>query len=146
VEAGSLSLADAGVVTTNNTARAVIESTACDIELESLVNLGADGTGLIFRSTDRSNYLRFTLTSTAWLFQRTVGGVTTTVTSGRAAHPLKSNYALRVAMSGPNINLSINGEIVRTVTENFNLTATRHGVLTSNSGTRTWDSFSIRKL
>ena len=146
VEAGSLSLADAGVVTTNNTARAVIESTASDVELESIVNLGADGTGLIFRSTDRSNYLRFTLTSTAWLFQRTVGGVTTTVASGRAIHPLKMDYSLRVAMSGPSIDLSINGAVVRTVTENFNLAATRHGMLTSNSGTRAWDSFSVRKL
>jgi hypothetical protein len=146
VETGVLSLGGAGTVTTNNTARAVIESLGADVEVESAMNLGADGTGLILRSSNRTNYLRFTLTRTIWLFQRTVAGVTTTVASGRSTYPLKANYSLKATLSGPSIVLSIDGVVVRTFTESFNQTATRHGLLCSNTGVRSWDSFIVRTL
>jgi len=42
--------------------------------------------------------------------------------------------------------LSIDGVVVRTITENFNQMSTRHGILSSNTGTRTWDSFLVRSL
>jgi hypothetical protein len=146
VETGVLSVAGAGTVVTNNTARAVIDALGADVEVESTLNLGADGTGLILRSSNRSNYLRFTLTRTIWLFQRTVAGVTTTVASGRSTYPLKANYSLKATLSGPSIVLSIDGVVVRTFTESFNQTATRHGLLCSNTGVRSWDSFIVRTL
>ncbi|HTO03916.1 MAG TPA: hypothetical protein VL069_09455, partial [Opitutus sp.] len=146
VQTGNPSLTGAGAVTANNTARAVIETGGADVEIVSTFNLGADGTGVIFRSSDKSNYLRFSLTRSIWYFQRTVAGVTTTVATGKATYPLKENYTLKVTLSGPTVVFSLNGVVERTITESFNQTATKHGLLCSNSGVRTWDSFSVRKL
>jgi hypothetical protein len=146
VETGTLSLNSLGAVGTNNTARAVVETAGADVEVESTLKLGADGTGIILRSLNRSNYLRFSLTRTIWLFQKTVEGVTTTVASGRSTYPLNTNYTLKASMSGPSIVLSIDGVVVRSLSEPFNETATRHGVLCSNTGARTWDTFLVRRL
>jgi hypothetical protein len=146
VQTGNLSLNATGVVTTNRTARAVVETSGADVEVVVALNLGANDTGLILRSSNKSNYLRFVLTSTGWRFQKTVAGVITTVASGKAALPLKADYTLKVTLQGPTIILMIDGVILRTVTEPFNQTATKFGVLCSNTGVRSWNSFSVRKL
>src|SRR5690606_4546427 len=115
VETGSPSLNGAGVVTTNNTARAVIETGGADVEIVSNFNLGADGTGVIFRSSNKSNYLRFSLTRSIWYVQRTVAGVTTTVATGKASYPLKQNYTLKVTLTGPTVVFTLNGVVERTI-------------------------------
>ena len=146
VETGTLKMDTTGNLATTNTARASIETMGADVEITGVLNLGAEGTGLILRSVDRANFLRFTLFSNGWAFQRTVAGVTTTVAKGRASYPLKANYTMRALLSGPSVILTIDGVTVRTITEYFNEGATRHGLLCSNTGLRTWDSFSVRKL
>jgi hypothetical protein len=146
VHRGNLALDANGHVTTNETSRAVIETLGADVEAVVGLNLGSNDTGVILRASDSQNFLRFSLTSTGWFFQKTAGGATTTVSRGTAVLPLKTDYSVKVTLQGPTITLMIDGVLVKTVTESFNQTATRHGIVSSNTGARSWNSFTVRKL
>ena len=137
--------ATSGSVTTNNSARAVIDAGAADVVVTSTFTLGADNTGLVLRESDSSNYLRFVLTRTSWLLQKTMAGATTTVATAKSTFAVGASHTLSATLVGANVTLSVDGAIVGSVDVAFNESATRHGILSSGSGVRSWENFSVRQ-
>ena len=146
VETGAFTVAATGGVNATNSARAVIDAGEADVDVDAQIAFGSNGAGLILRSSDKSNYLRLTLTGTGWFFQKTADGLTTTLARGSAVYALNTAHTVKVTMNGPAILMSVDGRAAGSLTEAFNATATRHGLLCSNTGLRTWSSFSVTKL
>jgi hypothetical protein len=146
VQAGAFTVNGAGAVTATNSARAVIDAGVADVDVTSTINLGTDNTGLILRSSDASNYLRFVLNGNGWLLQKTAAGVTTTAASGAGSFAKSQNHTLQVTLSGASIVLTVDGAVVGTCTTTFNQTATAFGLVSSGAGSRSWDSFSVWAL
>ena len=135
-----------GAASTNATLRAVINSGAADCVVETPIYFGATDTGVLLRCSDGSNYLRISISTSTLRLQKTAAGTTTTVGSKSATFVLGQAYQLRAVLSGSTITISVDGVAMGTFTTTFNQTATRHGLLASNSGTRKWDRFTVSSL
>ena len=144
VEAGALSFDGAAGVAATNSARATIDAGTADAVVTGTIDLGTDNTGLILRSSDASNYLRFVLSAGGWSLQQTAAGATTTLAHGAGAYTRLQAHTLEAALSGATIALTIDGVAVGTSSISFNIGATRFGLLSSGSGPRHWESFVVR--
>jgi hypothetical protein len=145
VESGTFALDASSSATANNTARATIDAGVSDVEVRTTLDLRTGGTGLVLRSSDRSNYLRLIVLSTGWQIHKTVAGVMTTVAKGSLSIPLKVKHTLGATLSGPVIVVTIDGTVVASVSESFNQGGTRFGLVCSGTGFRAWESFVVRK-
>jgi len=101
--------------------------------------------GLVFRATDRSNYLSARLTSIGAVnVHRVEGGVSTQIFSGPATYANPGTAVLSADLAGNSIILKVDGVTVATLTEAFNASATRHGLwgvsVNANVG---WAAFSF---
>ena len=139
---GSASVAD-GVVSTNNTLRAVIDSGAADCRIETSIVYGVTDTGIILRSSDSSNYLRIALTNSTLRLLKTQAGSTTSLASKNMTFAPDRTYVLRADLNGTAITIFVDGNEVLSAITSFNQTGKRHGLLTSNSGTRKWHRFTV---
>jgi hypothetical protein len=144
VQLGVLTLSG-GSVSTNISSRAIIDAGEADVEVNTTLFLGPNSTGVILRSSDGANYLRFTLSTTGWMLQQTSAGVTTNLLSGRGAYTANADHTLAAQLCGPTVTLNVDDVQVGVAQVPFNATATRHGLLSSGSGVRSWRSFDIRK-
>jgi hypothetical protein len=143
VHTGVVTLSPEGRATTIISSRATIDAGSADGEVTTTLMLAANPTGLILRATDSLNYLRFVLTTTGWSLQRTAEGSTTNLLTGKGAYVKGSDYTLSATLLGASVVLGIEGTTVGALEVPFNQTATRHGILSSNSGTRKWDTFVV---
>lgn len=132
-----------GVVSTNNTLRAIIDSGVADCSVETPIVFGATDTGLILRANNSSNYLRITLAPSNVRFQKTQSGATTTLGTKNFSFVIGRTYLVRADLAGSSVKISVDGTELGTFSTSFNQTATRHGLLTSNSGVRSWERFTV---
>ena len=146
LETGAISLTAFGTAKATNTARATIDAGQADVEVETMIDLQTGSTGIILRSVDRSNFLRLAVFSTGWELHKTIAGVTSLVGKGKMPIALKARHTLKATLSGPLIAISLDGATVGSVSETFSQSATRFGIVCSGSGSRSWESFVIRKL
>lgn len=144
IESGPITISSQGTATANISTRAVIETFASDVEVTTLVKIGSNLTGLVLRSSDGSNYLRFLINSTSWTLQKTEARSTKTIASGKATFATNVEHKLVAKLVGSSVSISIDDVVVATVDVPFNHTATRHGLLTNGSGVRHWNSFTVR--
>lgn len=131
---------------------AYVETGVADVTIEVTVNK-SDATnsinrmGVAFRISDESNYLfaKFTGSNQLAIFKVVAGSGTqlgtTTVT-------FSNNSVLKVVLSGNQISAYQNGLLkVGPLTESFNQTATKHGLVWEAGGQAItvcrWDDFSI---
>lgn len=145
VEAGAFTLDPVGKVSATNSARAVIETASADGVVQATLTLCTNGAGVILRSSDRLNFLRLTLSRSGWFFQRTSQGETKTIAQGAASYAFDQKHQVRVSLSAAHVSIEIDGAVVGTFEEGFNQTATRHGLVCSNTGYRAWENFSVRR-
>lgn len=143
VHTGVVTLNPDGHATTIISSRATIDAGTADGEVATTLMLAANPTGLILRATNSLNYLRFVLTTTGWSLQKTAAGSTTNLLTGKGDYTRGSDYTLSATLLGASVVLGIEGTTVGAVEVPFNQTATRHGILSSNSGTRMWDAFVV---
>ena len=134
-----------GVVSTNGTLRAVIDAGIADGVVETTINFITADTGILVRNSDGSNYLRIVLFGNSLQLKKTEAAATTTLASKSATFVLGRTYKMRAVLSGPTITVSIDGTVMATFTTSFNLQATRFGLLTSNTGVRQWDRFTVTR-
>ncbi len=146
VESGLFTLTTTGETTTVISSRAVIETGVADAQVAATVRTGSNPTGLILRSSSSSNYLRFVISSKDWALQKTAGGSTSTLTSGKQAFAMGVDHLLVATLNGTTITLTIDGAVVKTIDVAFNESATRHGLLSNGSGERFWDIFQVSSL
>jgi hypothetical protein len=144
IETGT-GVVSSGVASANISLRSVIDAGAADATIDSAINLSTTETGLILRSRDSANYLRLVLTSTGVRLQKTEAGVTATIASVSRSQPLGQSYTLHVVLGGPAISVTINGVAAAAFSTSFNQTMTRHGLLASGSGVRSWDYFKVSR-
>lgn len=144
VHTGVVTLATDGAATTKISSRATIEAGAADVQVSTYFRPGANTTGLILRASDSKNYLRFVITANGWSLQQTVGGSTKSLLSGQMPFVLAEHHTLSAMLLGPSIVLTIDGTTVGAAEVTFNQGATRHGLLSSNSGLRRWENFTVR--
>jgi len=137
---GAISVSSGFAVTTN-TVRAVVDVGAADGSLDSTVELDSGASGLILRCSDSSNYLRATLTSGALTIGKTEAGVTSNMLVVTHSFALGQTYRVHVTLSGSSVAVAVDDIALASVTSAFNQTATRFGLLASNTGTRRWDRF-----
>lgn len=145
VENGIFKLKGTSAAMTNNSGRATIDAAAADVEVSTTVTFAINAAGLVLRETDGSNYLRFVITPTSWLLQKTAGGGTATLLKGNAVFATGQPHTLVATLSGNAIALAVDGTTLGAATVEFNQTATRHGLLASGSGDRSWLSFAIKR-
>ncbi|HYP17989.1 MAG TPA: hypothetical protein VEQ65_12325 [Opitutus sp.] len=144
VESGVMTLTSAGTVTANTSARASINAGQADAEVRGAMRIGPNWTGLMLRGSDSSNYLRFMISGTGWILQKTAAGSTTTIASGKGVYALDVEHTLVAVLSGSSIRLRIDGTDVGSAQVAFNQAATRHGLFSNGSGVRQWSSFEVR--
>ncbi|HTO05194.1 MAG TPA: hypothetical protein VL069_15900, partial [Opitutus sp.] len=140
--AGNASVAN-GAASTNNSLRAIVDSGAADCSVESPIVFGAADTGLLLRASDSSNYLRLTLAPSNLRFQKTQAGATTTLGTKNFTFVIGRTYRVKADLVGSSVKISVDGTVLGTFNTSFNQTATRHGLLTSNSGVRQWERFTV---
>jgi hypothetical protein len=145
VEAGAFTLDPAGKVSATNSGRAVIETGSADGVVQATLTLCTNGAGVVLRSSDRLNFLRLTLSRSGWFLQRTANGVTATIAQGVASYAFDQKHDVRVSLAGSHIGIEIDRALVRSAEESFNQSATRHGLVCSNTGYRAWENFSVRR-
>lgn len=145
VHSGVIKMAANTSVTTNTSGYATIDCSAADAEVSGTFSVISTYTGLVLRATDASNYLRFTLSGTGWMLQKTVAGKTSTLANGKMPVATGADHALTAVLSGPTITLSVDGAVVGSVDVPFNQHGTRHGLLSSGSGVRYWRDFAVRE-
>jgi hypothetical protein len=134
-----------GTATANTTFRAVIETGAADAIIETSIAFTTSETGLILRCSDSANYLRLSPSSTALRLLKTQGGTTTGLASKSANFVLGRTYALRVVLSGSTAEIFVDSAPFATFSTVFNQTATRHGIIATNSGVRKWERFTVTR-
>jgi hypothetical protein len=86
------------------------------------------------------------LSGSKLLFQKTEAGKTTTLSSKSITFVLGRTYQVRAELSGATATVAIDGVEVGSFTTSFNQTATRHGLLCSNTGLRKWERFAVSQL
>lgn len=146
VHSGVVTMTANTSVTTNTSAHATIDCSSADAVVSTTVSIGSNNTGLLLRATNSSNYLRFMISSTRWMLQKTVAGKTTSVASGSRAHATSADHTLTARLDGTSITLAVDGVVLGTFEVDFNRTATRHGVMANGSGVRFWRDFSAAEL
>ncbi len=131
---------DAGV-----TIVTTLEASAADADVQVTLSVFDDQMGMVGRLSDASNFLWIRVYSGAGydLFKKVAGGNTNLGSYGTTP---ANGDVLKLTMSGNSISVYVNGVLrIGPVTESFNNTATRHGLLAFNAyhGTARWDDFSI---
>lgn len=103
-----------------------------DVDLSVLFAAAGNQGGLVFRYVDDSNFwMALNWTTSPQLFlAKVVAGVQTQVGSGFPA--MGSGHTQRVVAIGSTIVVFEDAGIVASVTDAFNVTATKHGLCTSN--------------
>ena len=146
VHSGVMTMAADSSVTTNTSAHATIDSSAADAVVSTIVAIGSNNTGLVLRSSNSSNYLRFMISSTSWMLQKTVSGKTSSIASGKTPYATTTDHPLTARLSGTSITLTVDGVELGSFEVDFNRGATRHGVMSNGSGVRYWREFSATSL
>jgi Periplasmic protein TonB, links inner and outer membranes len=146
VHSGVIKMAANASVTTNTSGYATIECGTADGEVSTTVAIGSNNTGLLLRSTNSSNYLRFMISSTRWMLQKTSNGSTSSIASGAVAYSTSVDHTLVARLSGSSITLVVDGVTLGTFEVEFNRDATRHGLIANGSGVRYWRDFAVREL
>lgn len=134
-----------GTAAANTSLRAVIETGESDAIIESSIVLNANETGLLLRCSDSSNYLRISLSTTAIRLLKTQAGSTTTLAAKPSNLVLGRTYALQALLKGSSIEILVDDVSMLSASTGFNQTATRHGILANNSGTRKWERFTVTR-
>lgn len=99
--------------------------------------------GLIFRHTSSSNYIRAVFQDNGLFLQRIQAGETTSI--GFKAGTRSANLILRVLLKGDSVQIFMNGELQISVTESFNSTAQNHGLITAALNAR-YDNFMVEAV
>jgi len=86
------------------------------------------------------------LSGSKLLLQQVQNGAMTTLSHKNIQFELGRTYQVRADLSGATIAVSIDGTSVGSFTTTFNQTATRHGILCSNTGPRKWERFTVSQL
>lgn len=114
-------------------ARAYIETGAADVEVAFDLD-ALEESWLLFRATDSSNWLRAGVENNTGRFhiQKFVAGALTSIHAGGSAYgsdlQARKGDRIRVVVKGDLISLYRNTRLVKTLTESFNSTATKHGM------------------
>jgi|GEM_PF-2265141 len=146
VHSGVVTMTANSSVTTNTSAHATIDCSAADAVVSTVVAIGSNNTGLLLRASNSSNYLRFMISSTRWMLQKTAGGTTSSIASGKVDYDTTTDHTLSARLSGSSITLTVDGVELGTFEVDFNRDATRHGVIANGSGVRYWREFSATSL
>ena len=103
----------------------------CILEFEadlSSTELTTRGAGVMFRRTDAQNFLSCQLRRENLRISKTVSGATTDLKIIQITSPTKAPIKVSVTLNGDKITLMTNGVEVATVYDDFNKTATAHGI------------------
>jgi len=139
---GNASVAN-GVATATTTLRAVIDAGAANCTVEAPVTLTTADTGLLLRCSSSQNYLRVVICTGSLQLKQTAAGVSKTLGTKSVAFVLGQTYQLRAVLTDATISISVNGVQLATFNTPFNQTATRHGLICSNTGVRSWERFTV---
>lgn len=101
-------------------------------------------TGIAFRITDSLNFLMFVRTSAGYKLYRVVAGASTELGISQIA--AAAGDVLQVTAFGPSITVAVNGGTPASVTDTYNQTATKHGLVARSYTGSLFDDFSITSL
>jgi parallel beta-helix repeat protein len=111
---------------------AVLDAATPDFTVEVKIIAQGDGPGLVWRYTNSTNFYFFVSGS----LRKRVAGVDTTFIQSL---PIANNDILSIRTSGPNHFYYRNGTLVATFTDDFNLSATKAGIYSSNDSDIMYD-------
>lgn len=144
-EVGAFGIVSNRATVISGPARSTLNLSTGDVDISALCVAEANrNEGILFRWVDNSNYWAFTQSlGHMLLFKLQAGSPTfqTMITNP----PLNSGDTLRVITYGSSIQCFINGVLIATVTDSFNVTAPKHGLYQQvGSGIDSvWDNFSV---
>lgn len=122
-----------------------VETGMANVVVEADITMGASGSngGLIFRSSDATNYqlMHMVAPATLNLYQR-VAGTFTLIGTATLATFTNSTVHLKVVANGSTLQFYTAGVLRSTITNSANISATRCGLLSSNL-TVLFDNFSV---
>lgn len=115
---------EAAVVVDSGTPQAIVQAT---------LTTAALGTGLVLRASDAANLWRFEAEATRFALYKRVANVNTL--AGTISLTPASGNVMKASLEGNQILLYINGTLQATITDAFNQTATKHGLIFHSTGT-----------
>jgi hypothetical protein len=116
-----------------------------NISIESKFSKSNTNMALVFRFTDFNNYFYLNTTATGFILTRRVGGVSTNIKTITVTPPVNGDI-VSVELTGSTIVSKINGTTIDTTVDAANSTATKHGMNTTVSTSRTFDDFKVKTL
>lgn len=122
-------------------ALATVPTATKDVWISAALTRAGDNVGLVGRYADANNYLIAYHDGTNAKLDQVLAGVTSTLITGAAA--FSANAIMRLEMDGSNAALYYNDARIGTSSSiNAGLTATAHGLYTTNTG-NTFDGFNV---
>jgi hypothetical protein len=142
--AGSAKIDRTGRVTATSSMRGVVNAGSADGALSVTFGLTNYDVGVVFRWTSTSNYLRVILVEGKWICAAMVNGGYRELARGDSGCTRCSTVTLGVTLVGSSITLSINGNVVKTLTSTHNITGKSYGLYTQNGGDRSFEHFAFQ--
>lgn len=130
--------------TTNAICVATIDSATYNGRVSCTVTRTTQVAGLVVRLTDANNYVYVSLSGSATTLNKMVSGSPTILAT--SASTFSGATSVEIVMSGSNYTVLINGAVLLTASDSFNVTATKHGLLRQQTVNNSrHDNFTVRR-
>jgi len=124
--------------------KVAIESGSSDCVITLKNSLQSAGNRILFRGVETNNHYQFQTESSQFRIYKNEGGVSTMLGSNSTIIP-SSGDILKVVLSGSSIKCFVNDNLVFDISNTFNQTSTKHGMMLNNSVGRL-DDFKVEAL
>jgi len=119
-----------------NNARSVVETGLSDCIITAKIAVVKPGTRIAFRTSTASNFYSFQTENGHYRLYKFVNWSATMIGNNSTHAPNATNEILRVVLKGSSIKCYANDNLIFDVTDDFNVNATKHGIMINSPEAR----------